>query len=275
MPNARQSMCRSGRFRQLPAVSPAALGDELRRAAIAQGEHELHDAIDGVLRHRDGHNEQRPQEPALAPMGAEPPALARRGGFSPTMMVRPSGLEPPRTVKSTRPSTSFPMPYAFASVQIVRSVRVCGRIGRNDLCQRCVTAGRRGARGRRRWLTEATGAVASLPARAGRPHVSSLDASRARQGAAAWLRAPGCRVGAARRPPRAEAQQGLGALAPQLRASCDRVRVSGWRGSARCADCDRVAAALACVHEDRRALRRCGGHRLGALRELRPAHSCC
>jgi site-specific DNA recombinase len=82
------------------------LGDQLRRAAVSQGEHELHDTIEHALRQRDAHNDKCPQEPDHpTPVGTRPPALAGRGGFSPTMMVRPSGLEPPRTVKSTRPST--------------------------------------------------------------------------------------------------------------------------------------------------------------------------
>jgi hypothetical protein len=85
------------------------LGEELRRAAVAQESEELREAVEEALRGRTGQaeaqNDQRPQEPDLAPVGARPPALAGRGGFSPTMMVRPSGLEPPRTVRSTRPST--------------------------------------------------------------------------------------------------------------------------------------------------------------------------
>ena len=80
-------------------------GEELRRAVVSQGEHQLEQAVSDALRQRDAQNDQRPQEPDLAPMGAEPPALASLGGFSPTMTMRPSGLEPPRTVRSTRPST--------------------------------------------------------------------------------------------------------------------------------------------------------------------------
>jgi site-specific DNA recombinase len=78
----------------------AIFGDELRRAVVSQDEHELRDAIDGTLRQRAARelaqNDQRPQEPDLAPMGAEPPALSSLGGFSPAMMVRAEGLEPPR-----------------------------------------------------------------------------------------------------------------------------------------------------------------------------------
>jgi site-specific DNA recombinase len=84
------------------------LGEELRRATISQAEHELGETIETVQRQRADkltQNDQRPQEPDLAPVGARPPALAGRGGFSPAMMVRSSGLEPPRTIRSTRPST--------------------------------------------------------------------------------------------------------------------------------------------------------------------------
>ena len=72
------------------------LSDELRRAVVSQGEHELHDDIEETLRQRNAHNDQRPQEPDLAPAGAELQALASLGGFSPTTMVRTEGLEPSR-----------------------------------------------------------------------------------------------------------------------------------------------------------------------------------
>jgi hypothetical protein len=72
--------------------------------------------------------------------------LAIGGGFeygtSVTSPMRPSGLEPPRAVKLTRPSTLHPGPDASAGVPIVRFVRVrghIGHVGRNDLCQRCAT----------------------------------------------------------------------------------------------------------------------------------------
>jgi site-specific DNA recombinase len=73
------------------------LGEELRRAVVSQAEHELGEAVSETLRQREAHNDQRPQEPDLAPMGAEPPTLASLGGFSPIMMVRMRGLEPPRS----------------------------------------------------------------------------------------------------------------------------------------------------------------------------------
>jgi DNA invertase Pin-like site-specific DNA recombinase len=79
------------------------LGEELRRAAVAAEREALRRDIEEAERKQ--RNEQRPHE-LDAHAGAEAtPALSRRGGFSPNILVRPSGLEPPRTVKSTRPST--------------------------------------------------------------------------------------------------------------------------------------------------------------------------
>jgi DNA invertase Pin-like site-specific DNA recombinase len=64
------------------------LGEELRRAAITQSEFEQKDAIDETRRLAPiPKSNPRPQEPESALMGAGPPRLARRGGFSPTMMV--------------------------------------------------------------------------------------------------------------------------------------------------------------------------------------------
>jgi hypothetical protein len=72
------------------------LGEELRRAAVSQAEHKLGTAINETLCKRTDYKEQHPQEPDTTLVGAAPPALLRRGGFSPTMMVRERGLEPPR-----------------------------------------------------------------------------------------------------------------------------------------------------------------------------------
>ena len=105
------------------------LGEELRRASVSQAEHELGEAIDETLRQRAdelAQNEQCPQEPGSAPVGTRSPALARRGGFSPAMMVRPSGLEPPRRTISTRPSTL--RVYQF------RHERRAGEYSRLDAC---------------------------------------------------------------------------------------------------------------------------------------------
>ena len=76
------------------------LGEELRRAAVAQASDELREAVDEALRRRASHkllalNDQRPRElEALA--GAATSAISNGGGFSPTSLVRARGLEPPR-----------------------------------------------------------------------------------------------------------------------------------------------------------------------------------
>ena len=75
------------------------LGEELRRATVSQAEHELGEAVDETLRKRAdelAQNDQSPQEPDLASVGTGPTAPMGRGGFSPAMMVRLRGLEPPR-----------------------------------------------------------------------------------------------------------------------------------------------------------------------------------
>jgi site-specific DNA recombinase len=94
---------------ELAAPFNVILGEELRRASVSQAEHELSEAINETLRQRAADdlapNNQRPHEPDSTLVGAEPPALSGRGGFSPNMMVRPSGLEPPPRLHRTRPST--------------------------------------------------------------------------------------------------------------------------------------------------------------------------
>jgi site-specific DNA recombinase len=86
------------------------LGEELRRAAVAQESEELRQAVEEALRGRadeaKAQSEQRPQGPERLPVGASTSAASMRGGFSPISLVRPSGLEPPRRTISTRPSTS-------------------------------------------------------------------------------------------------------------------------------------------------------------------------
>jgi site-specific DNA recombinase len=78
------------------------LDEELRRAVIAKSSDELTEAIDEALRQRDageydGPNDERPQGPDSAPVGAISTSCpSGRGGFSPAMMVRMRGLEPPR-----------------------------------------------------------------------------------------------------------------------------------------------------------------------------------
>jgi hypothetical protein len=77
------------------------LDEELRRAVIAKASDELTDAVDEALRQRetDGHhgrNDKRPQKPTLASVGAvSASGHSWRGGFSPAIMVRMRGLEPP------------------------------------------------------------------------------------------------------------------------------------------------------------------------------------
>jgi site-specific DNA recombinase len=77
------------------------LGDDLRRAAAVKASEELQEAVEEVLRRRAAEgvvieNDQRPREPERLLVGAEPPRLSRRGGFSPEHLVRMRGLEPPR-----------------------------------------------------------------------------------------------------------------------------------------------------------------------------------
>ncbi len=62
--------------------------------------------------------------------------------------MRPSGLEPPRTVKSTRPQPRPLAPYRSASVRIVRFVWFPGRMGRIGRSECCHDVAReRSARG--------------------------------------------------------------------------------------------------------------------------------
>jgi site-specific DNA recombinase len=97
----------------LRRIASAHAEEELHRAVLDQEAHELTDAIRQAERQRDIQDkeepdEQRPPEPIPALVGAEgPPTPSFGGGFSPKIMVRSSGLEPPRAVKPTRPSTGF------------------------------------------------------------------------------------------------------------------------------------------------------------------------
>ncbi len=69
------------------------LGPELRAAVVAREADAFADAVHEALRQRNGSQ----NAPTPAPFGS--------GGFSPTSLVRPSGLEPPRGKLPTRPST--------------------------------------------------------------------------------------------------------------------------------------------------------------------------
>ncbi len=102
--------------------------------------------------------------------------------------------------------------------------------------------------------SEGTGSAASLPHCAHRSDLNPLDAPCARQGAPTWLRSPRRRVSVAGESSRAAAQHRQGAVASCCGSSRDRLRAPRWRGSPRRTRCDRVAAALAYDHEDRRAL---------------------
>jgi DNA invertase Pin-like site-specific DNA recombinase len=71
------------------------LGEELRRAAVAQASDELREAVDEALRRRASEaalNDQRPRElDAHVGAGAATSTLSERGGFSPQMMVQVDG----------------------------------------------------------------------------------------------------------------------------------------------------------------------------------------
>ncbi len=83
---------------ELAAPFDVILGEELRRAAIAQQSDELADAVDETLRRRaieDEANEKRPREPERVLVGAgATPALSLGGGFSKELLVPGVGLEP-------------------------------------------------------------------------------------------------------------------------------------------------------------------------------------
>jgi site-specific DNA recombinase len=87
------------------------LGDELRRAVAVRGNEALQAAVKETIRQRETEgtvtpNKQHPREPERPLVGAaSTTAGSFGGGFSTEHLVRPSGLEPPRTKRSTRPST--------------------------------------------------------------------------------------------------------------------------------------------------------------------------
>jgi hypothetical protein len=157
----------------------ALLGPELRRAVVVRTSQTLQDAIAQQQRQRatEGvviENEQRPREPERLLVGAGSTTDFSFGGGSSTgSMVRPSGLESPRTVRSTRPSTGCAGCRCVRGVQMVQFVWVSGRIGRIwrggcsrsvltggarvggwlDACERGVRAVRSRAYGLRSWLS--------------------------------------------------------------------------------------------------------------------------
>ncbi len=91
----------------LRRVVSAHADEELRRAVIDQEAEELTDAIRQAERQRDiedreAPDEQRPPEPTPALVGAgEPPTPSFRGDFSPKILVRMRGLEPPQSYLHT------------------------------------------------------------------------------------------------------------------------------------------------------------------------------
>jgi hypothetical protein len=105
----------------------ALLGDDLRRAAAARAGRELQEAVDAAIRQREADGEsaatgrhrqgsgtarlERENPGALRVQGFSPAGLVDQPGrnanrgFGPACLMRSSGLEPPRAVKPTRPST--------------------------------------------------------------------------------------------------------------------------------------------------------------------------
>ena len=82
------------------------LGDDLRRAAVVQADRELQEAVEEALRQRDiegsGDDDQRPREPKRVLVGAASASSpSGRGGFSPKILVRMRGLEPPPGLPDT------------------------------------------------------------------------------------------------------------------------------------------------------------------------------
>jgi site-specific DNA recombinase len=77
------------------------LGEELRRAAATREAEGLKDTIERAERE----NARRPREPEPVLVGATAVAPDWGDGWSPKILVRPSGLEPPRGKLPTRPST--------------------------------------------------------------------------------------------------------------------------------------------------------------------------
>src|SRR5438270_7205882 len=132
--------------------------------------------------------------------------------------MRPSGLERLRGNLPTRPSTLLHArkrgPLASES-SIEWALADASDPSREASVARALPRG--AVRGRANWraLTVAglTGASDTLPAGVRRSHLRSLDAARARQGAAARIRARAGRVSVGGAASRAEAQQGPGALA--------------------------------------------------------------
>jgi hypothetical protein len=123
---------------ELAELFDVILGEELRRAAIARESEDLKDTI----RRAEHEKKRRPREPESVLVGATAAAPDWGDGWSPNILVRPSGLEPPRGKLPTRPST-LDARAIYVRRRPDSPIRpVCGRIGhigRFDFCQRFVT----------------------------------------------------------------------------------------------------------------------------------------
>jgi DNA invertase Pin-like site-specific DNA recombinase len=105
----------------------ALLGDELRRAVAVRANQELQEAVKETIRQREAkgiviENEQHPRGPERPRVGAASgPGPSWGRGFSTEHLVRSSGLEPPRAVKPTRPS-SLPAPRICLQTRLNRPI---------------------------------------------------------------------------------------------------------------------------------------------------------
>jgi hypothetical protein len=179
--------------------------------------------------------------------------------------MRPRGLEPPRTIQSTRPSTLIrrctcvegrpERPFCDGSSTHGNhwTIWTLPKWCRGSPCG--FTAKRRPSRRRGLSLAEAPGARGSLPGRGRRPHLSPLDTACAGQGTAARVPSPRRRSGVTRAASRTSAQQRTRGLASYGRAAGGRLRAPRRRRSPGRPHRDDLAAALAYGHADRRALR--------------------
>ncbi len=109
------------------------LGEDLRRAVIAQESDELREAIEEAERQRavgSDDNEQRPREPERVLVGAGAVGPSVGHGLSQNILVRPSGLEPPGPYSPQGPQPDQGGVDGSGGVQIVQFARVRGRVGR-------------------------------------------------------------------------------------------------------------------------------------------------
>jgi site-specific DNA recombinase len=105
------------------------LGEELRRAVAVREAESLKDAIEEAERNK----KQHPREPELALVGATAAAAASGDGWSPNILVRMRGLEPPPGCPDTdlnRARLPIP-PHPRAKAKISQSRRL-GRTARRE-----------------------------------------------------------------------------------------------------------------------------------------------